>query len=193
MIFLTMPGKLDELKKDETKKAKHFTKHSIWWVYNCNYRISNHFRYQVKEFQKFLEGPLLDGLYWNTWYSENSTSIHKNSSHIYYENLLLGVPQIRQLKIRNNTCSIYPSFRAFMKGCYGQYHYINEDKKSFGFMNDTEKQIIMAHLEDFTDAYLLWVFNIFPEFLLLQYFLSALAFMGMEIEKGSIPFKNLNL
>uniref|UniRef100_A0A8D2LIF4 Polycystin 2 like 2, transient receptor potential cation channel n=1 Tax=Varanus komodoensis TaxID=61221 RepID=A0A8D2LIF4_VARKO len=92
----------------------------------------------IIDFWQFLEGPLLDGLYWNTWYSENSTSIHKNSSHIYYENLLLGVPQIRQLKIRNNTCSIYPSFRAFMKGCYGQYHYINEDKKSFGFMNDTE-------------------------------------------------------
>ncbi|XP_062826399.1 polycystin-2-like protein 2 isoform X3 [Anolis carolinensis] len=92
----------------------------------------------ISDYWEFLEGPLLDGLFWNTWYNTNSTSIHRNSSHIYYENLLLGVPQIRQLKIRNNTCSIYPSFRAFMKVCYGQYRYLYEDRESFGLKNDTE-------------------------------------------------------
>uniref|UniRef100_A0A670ZDW6 Polycystin 2 like 2, transient receptor potential cation channel n=1 Tax=Pseudonaja textilis TaxID=8673 RepID=A0A670ZDW6_PSETE len=88
-------------------------------------------------YQIFLEGPLLNGLYWNTWYTENSTSSYRNSSHIYYENLLLGVAQIRQLKVRNNTCSVYPSFRAFMRECYGQYSYNHEDRESFGFKNDT--------------------------------------------------------
>ncbi|KAJ7316448.1 hypothetical protein JRQ81_002610 [Phrynocephalus forsythii] len=91
----------------------------------------------IAHFWQFLEGPLLDGLFWNTWYNDNSTSSHKNSSHIYYENLLLGLPQIRQLRIRNNTCSIYPSFRAFMKVCYSQYRFIHEDRESFGLKNDT--------------------------------------------------------
>ncbi|XP_042310262.1 polycystic kidney disease 2-like 2 protein isoform X5 [Sceloporus undulatus] len=91
----------------------------------------------ITDYWQFLEGPLLDGLFWNSWYNDNSTSLHKNSSHIYYENLLLGVPQIRQLRIRNNTCSIYPSFRAFMKVCYGQYRYTYEDRESFGLKNDS--------------------------------------------------------
>ncbi|XP_070595298.1 polycystin-2-like protein 2 isoform X2 [Erythrolamprus reginae] len=91
----------------------------------------------ITDFWQFLEGPLLDGLYWNTWYTENSTSSYRNSSHIYYENLLLGVAQIRQLKVRNNTCSVYPSFRAFMRECYGQYSYNYEERESFGFKNDS--------------------------------------------------------
>nr|XP_020638305.1 polycystic kidney disease 2-like 2 protein isoform X2 [Pogona vitticeps] len=89
----------------------------------------------IVHFWQFLEGPLLNGLFWNTWYNDNSTSSYKNSSHIYYENLLLGRPQLRQLKIRNNTCSIYPSFRAFLKLCYGQYRFEHEDKESFGLKN----------------------------------------------------------
>ncbi|KAJ6667915.1 hypothetical protein lerEdw1_016236 [Lerista edwardsae] len=91
----------------------------------------------IADFWQFLEGPLLDGLYWNKWYTENSSDVHGNSSHIYYENLLLGVAQIRQLKVRNNTCSVYPSFRSFMKECYGKYSFAHEDKESFGPKNDT--------------------------------------------------------
>ncbi|XP_063148953.1 polycystin-2-like protein 2 [Candoia aspera] len=91
----------------------------------------------ITDFWEFLEGPLVNGLYWKTWYNENSTTSYRNSSRIYYENLLLGVAQIRQLKIRNNTCSIYPSFRAFMRECYGQYRYTHEDKESFGFKNSS--------------------------------------------------------
>ncbi|XP_060094308.1 polycystin-2-like protein 2 [Heteronotia binoei] len=92
----------------------------------------------VADFWKYVEGPLLDGLYWDTFYSSNSTPAHRNTSNIYYENLLLGVAQVRQLKIRNDTCSIYPSFRAFMKECYGPYSYLSEDKETFGLKNDTE-------------------------------------------------------
>uniref|UniRef100_A0A8C4W090 Polycystin 2 like 2, transient receptor potential cation channel n=1 Tax=Gopherus evgoodei TaxID=1825980 RepID=A0A8C4W090_9SAUR len=60
---------------------------------------------------------------------------HKNSSHVYYENLLLGVAQIRQLKVRNNTCAIYPYFRTFLKECYREYRYVAEDKSDFGLKN----------------------------------------------------------
>ncbi|XP_077182849.1 polycystin-2-like protein 2 isoform X3 [Paroedura picta] len=98
----------------------------------------------VADFWKYAEGPLLDGLYWDTFYPSSSTSVHRNTSHIYYENLLLGVAQVRQLKIRNDTCSIYPSFRAFMKDCYGPYNYQSEDKEPFGLKNDTEWRYSIA-------------------------------------------------
>ncbi|XP_044884096.1 polycystic kidney disease 2-like 2 protein isoform X2 [Mauremys mutica] len=87
------------------------------------------------DFWKFAEGPLLDGLYWDTWYNNKTLTSHKNSSHVYYENLLLGVAQIRQLKVRNNTCAIYPYFRTFLKECYREYRYVAEDKSDFGLKN----------------------------------------------------------
>ncbi|CAM4599518.1 unnamed protein product [Caretta caretta] len=89
----------------------------------------------VVDFWKFAEGPLLDGLYWDTWYNNNTLTSHRNSSHVYYENLLLGVAQIRQLKVRNNTCAIYPYFRTFLKECYHEYRYVAEDKSDFGLKN----------------------------------------------------------
>ncbi|XP_048343330.1 polycystic kidney disease 2-like 2 protein [Sphaerodactylus townsendi] len=92
----------------------------------------------IAHFWQFAQGPLMDGLYWDTSYPSSSTFVHRNTSHIYYENLLLGVAQVRQLKIRNDTCAIYPSFRAFIKECYGPYRYLSEDKQPFGLKNNTE-------------------------------------------------------
>uniref|UniRef100_A0A8B9PJW7 Polycystin 2 like 2, transient receptor potential cation channel n=1 Tax=Apteryx owenii TaxID=8824 RepID=A0A8B9PJW7_APTOW len=88
--------------------------------------------------QQFAEGPLLDGLYWDKWYNNMTLTIQKNSSHIYYENLLLGVAQIRQLKVRNGTCSIYPYFQTFLKECYCEYRYRAEDRSAFGLKNGSE-------------------------------------------------------
>ncbi|XP_050761052.1 polycystic kidney disease 2-like 2 protein [Gymnogyps californianus] len=89
------------------------------------------------DFWRFAEGPLLDGLYWDKWYN-NTTLTLQNNSHIYYENLLLGVAQIRQLKVRNNTCSIYPYFRTFLEDCYSEYRYRAEDRSDFGLRNESE-------------------------------------------------------
>ncbi|NXQ93711.1 PK2L2 protein, partial [Sagittarius serpentarius] len=90
------------------------------------------------DFWRFAEGPLLDGLYWDKWYNNTTLTLQNNSSHIYYENLLLGVAQIRQLKVRNNTCSIYPYFHNFLEDCYGEYRYRAEDRSDFGLRNESE-------------------------------------------------------
>ncbi|XP_063205527.1 polycystin-2-like protein 2 [Chroicocephalus ridibundus] len=91
------------------------------------------------DFWRFAEGPLLDGLYWDKRCNNNTMlTVQNNSSHIYYENLLLGVAQIRQLKVHNNTCSIYPYFHAFLEDCYSEYHYQAEDRSEFGLKNDSE-------------------------------------------------------
>ncbi|NWV00117.1 PK2L2 protein, partial [Upupa epops] len=89
------------------------------------------------DFWRFAEGPLLDGLYWDKWYS-NTTSTHWNHSHIYYENMLLGAAQIRQLKVRNSTCSIYPYFQTVLHDCYSEYRYQAEDRSDFGLRNKPE-------------------------------------------------------
>ncbi|XP_054424386.1 polycystin-2-like protein 2 [Pteronotus mesoamericanus] len=85
----------------------------------------------ITDFWKFMEGPLLEGLYWDLQYNDKS-------SHIYYENILLGVPRVRQLKVRNNTCKVYSSFQPLMSECYAKYTSENEDISDFGLKSDTE-------------------------------------------------------
>lgn len=77
----------------------------------------------------------MDGLYWDKWYNNRTSALQDNHSHIYYENLLLGVAQIRQLKVRNSTCSIHPYFRSFLADCYSEYRYRAEDRSDFGLRN----------------------------------------------------------
>ncbi|NXJ74181.1 PK2L2 protein, partial [Trogon melanurus] len=90
------------------------------------------------DFWRFAEGPLLDGLYWDKWHNNMTLTFKNNNSRIYHENLLLGVAQIRQLKVRNNTCSIYPYFHTFLEDCYSGYRYLAEDRSDFGLRNESE-------------------------------------------------------
>nr|XP_058918352.1 polycystin-2-like protein 2 [Kogia breviceps] len=92
----------------------------------------------ITDFWKFMEGPLLEGLYWDSWYNNKNLYDLKNSSRIYYENILLGVPRVRQLKVRNNTCKVHPSFQSLMNECYDKYTFENEDLSDFGLKYDTE-------------------------------------------------------
>uniref|UniRef100_UPI00358FF19E polycystin-2-like protein 1 n=1 Tax=Myxine glutinosa TaxID=7769 RepID=UPI00358FF19E len=84
----------------------------------------------MQEFWKVLQGPIVDGLYWDKWYNDDPIDI--NGSFIYYENLLLGVPRIRQLKIKNGSCTVPKDFRKEIDSCYGLYTSSMEDKQTFG-------------------------------------------------------------
>ncbi|XP_075457674.1 polycystin-2-like protein 2 isoform X3 [Ascaphus truei] len=90
----------------------------------------------MTDFWKFAEGPLLEGLFWNTWY--NNQTISQDRSFIYYENLLLGVAQIRQLKVGENTCRVHSFFKTFTNDCFTAYHYKFEDTAEFGLKNASE-------------------------------------------------------
>lgn len=89
----------------------------------------------MEDFWKFMEGPLLDGLYWETWY--NNKTVAENRSFIYHENLLLGVPRIRQLKVKNGSCLIPEDLKDEIKDCYDVYSASNEDTAPFGLRNGT--------------------------------------------------------
>nr|XP_006042336.2 polycystin-2 isoform X3 [Bubalus bubalis] len=89
----------------------------------------------MEDFWKFTEGALLDGLYWKTQPSNRTEA--DNRSFIYYENLLLGVPRIRQLRVRNGSCSIPLDLRDEIKECYDVYSVSSEDRAPFGPRNGT--------------------------------------------------------
>ncbi|XP_043925774.1 polycystic kidney disease 2-like 2 protein [Protopterus annectens] len=84
----------------------------------------------MEHLSEYVEGPLLDNLYWDTWY--NNISLPQDENLIFYENALLGVPRIRQLKVRNNSCVVHGYFENSILDCYGAYSHENEDVSTFG-------------------------------------------------------------
>lgn len=47
----------------------------------------------------------MDGLYWESWYNQESID-ESDLGYIFYENKLLGVPRVRQLKVRERFADI---------------------------------------------------------------------------------------
>ncbi|MGH0116953.1 UNVERIFIED_CONTAM: hypothetical protein FKN15_026647 [Acipenser sinensis] len=90
----------------------------------------------VEQFWEFAQGPLLDGLYWSKWYNDKPLDLGPQS-FIYYDNMLLGVPRIRQLKVLNNSCKVHKNFRNEINGCYDVYYEDKEDINPFGLINGT--------------------------------------------------------
>ncbi|XP_007562015.1 polycystin-2 isoform X1 [Poecilia formosa] len=88
----------------------------------------------MKDFWKFTQGPFLGGMYWDVWYNN---SLPENQSFIFYENLLLGVPRLRQVKVRNESCSVHEDLRDEVQDCYNIYTPSNEDTAPFGPNNGT--------------------------------------------------------
>ncbi|KAM6972276.1 polycystin-2 isoform 2-T2 [Aplochiton taeniatus] len=89
----------------------------------------------MDDFWKFTEGPFLNGMYWEVWY--NNKSLPENQSLIYYENLLLGVPRIRQVKVHNESCFVHRDLRNKVRDCYNMYTASNEDTAPFGLQKET--------------------------------------------------------
>ncbi|XP_046885450.1 polycystic kidney disease 2-like 1 protein [Hypomesus transpacificus] len=93
----------------------------------------------MADFWTYAQGPLLDGLYWTKWYNNQSLE-NRNQSFIYYENLLLGVPRMRQIKVKNNSCKVHSDFQNEITGCFDVYNEKKEDILDFGLINGTAWQ-----------------------------------------------------
>ncbi|XP_063074755.1 polycystin-2 isoform X2 [Engraulis encrasicolus] len=89
----------------------------------------------MDDFWRFAEGPFLNGMYWEVWY--NNKTIQENQSLIYYENLLLGVPRLRQVKVQNASCTVLEDLKDKVQDCYSVYSPANEDKGTFGLKEGT--------------------------------------------------------
>ncbi|XP_039274381.2 polycystin-2-like protein 1 [Styela clava] len=90
----------------------------------------------MQDFWRFAEGPLMNGLYWEKWYNNQNVS-EEDLGYIYYENKLLGVPRMRQLKIQNGSCQVHPDFQNEITACFDSYHADKEDTTPFGKENGT--------------------------------------------------------
>lgn len=68
-------------------------------------------------------------LFTETWYNDENVSDY---GYVLYENRLLGAVQIRQKRVRNNSCVVASDFRQEIKFCFNAYASAFEDRESFG-------------------------------------------------------------
>ncbi|XP_064116177.1 polycystin-2-like [Macrobrachium nipponense] len=87
---------------------------------------------QVLDFWRYTENTLLDGLYWEYWYDAAQTVTEEDDRNILYENRLLGVPRIRQVRVRNDSCVVPDDFKGAIRQCFDVYSPSAEDKSPFG-------------------------------------------------------------
>lgn len=80
----------------------------------------------IDDFWNVNSGPILNGLYWEM---DDNASL---PGFIYYENKLLGVPRLRQLRVRKGSCKVHSLFEKTIRDCYDSYSYFNEDQNPFG-------------------------------------------------------------
>ncbi|XP_068718371.1 polycystin-2-like protein 1 [Montipora capricornis] len=88
----------------------------------------------MKEFWMYLNGPLTDGLYWEKYYNEDKVK-EEDLGFIYFENKILGRPRIRQLRVKNDSCTVHDDFKSVIKDCYAPYSPEAEDQSPFGLKN----------------------------------------------------------
>ena len=71
----------------------------------------------------------MDGLFWEKWYNGEQVASDE-LGFLYYENKLLGVPRLRQLKVRDDSCTVHEDFQKEIKNCYASYSSSIEDTKN---------------------------------------------------------------
>jgi hypothetical protein len=77
----------------------------------------------IKDVHDYLQGPFLAATY-TTWPA--------TPDQIFGDNLLLGVPALRQLRVRNNSCSVPSDFASLVPSCFAGYSPGDEQTTAFG-------------------------------------------------------------
>ena len=67
----------------------------------------------------------MTGLYWEIS-SGGRNLTDEELGYILYHNKLQGVPQLRQVRVRNDSCKVQKEFEKRIKVCYGAFSQANE-------------------------------------------------------------------
>jgi len=83
-----------------------------------------------------MRGPILNGLFDQKWYNgENLTE--SQYGYVLFENKILGLPRLRQLRVTNHSCTVYKKFQATIPECFGTYSASRENQSNYAPTNDT--------------------------------------------------------
>lgn len=82
----------------------------------------------VDDVWKWMEGPLVNGLYPTQYY--NGDPLPDSPGNVLEDSRLLGAPRLRQAKVSNTSCidQVPSAFAASITECYAKYHLADEYK-----------------------------------------------------------------
>ncbi|UJR20747.1 hypothetical protein I4U23_023865 [Adineta vaga] len=83
----------------------------------------------MEDFWQYMNDIAAPGFFTENWYNDDNVS---NYGYILYENRLIGSIQMRQKKVRNNSCIVADDFKHEIKFCLNSYAPAFEEKNSFG-------------------------------------------------------------
>lgn len=94
----------------------------------------------IVEYWNYLRKPFLDNIYGNGSSDKNNSSPPPPTSgtlSVNPENILMGPPRLRQLRVSQRSCSIHEVFQRNFFHCYGEYSMGNMDTEPFGLATGT--------------------------------------------------------
>ncbi|KAL3275221.1 hypothetical protein HHI36_019990 [Cryptolaemus montrouzieri] len=91
----------------------------------------------VSDMWRFISKVFIYTIYFDKYYNKYSSIEDDKVLSVLYENVLLGVPRIRQVRVTEDSCEVHTYFRRLFRLCYGPYNEANEDKSAFGLAKGT--------------------------------------------------------
>ncbi|CAF1059968.1 unnamed protein product [Rotaria magnacalcarata] len=87
------------------------------------------------DFWNVMNGPIINALFDQKWYNgENLTN--DQYGYVLFENKILGLPRVRQLRVTNHSCTVHEIFQQSIRECYGPYSSSRENRSSYLPEND---------------------------------------------------------
>ncbi|KAF6209750.1 hypothetical protein GE061_015499 [Apolygus lucorum] len=92
----------------------------------------------VPQIWDFIRLILLKTMYeYGTDHAKTIRAGKKDDILVLFENILIGLPRIRQQRVKNDSCSVQAMFKDLFPSCYDYYSDSEEDKEPFGMKNPT--------------------------------------------------------
>ncbi|CAF4046340.1 unnamed protein product [Rotaria magnacalcarata] len=84
-----------------------------------------------EDFWTVLKDPIFNGLYTEKWYNGYNLT-QDQYGYVLFENKILGLPRLRQLRVTNDSCTVHKKFQKTIEECYASYSTSKEDHSSYG-------------------------------------------------------------
>lgn len=82
------------------------------------------------DFWTYMKNEFINAVYWEEWY--NGDTPFPYQGFVFGESKLLGLPQMRQLRVKEGMCRVHDQFAELISECYDSYTKAGEDKDSIG-------------------------------------------------------------
>lgn len=91
-----------------------------------------------EDYFDFLEKVLVPNLYskWDNYHGDAGL-YREGRGFILYENVLQGVPRIRQVRVMKDSCPVPEDFKSQIKACYSSYSEKSKETSPYGNINGT--------------------------------------------------------